>query len=190
MLDQIVAKFSDAHFLAMLFAAIGSAATVLTAAMPWLQPDTLSRRIKAVSSERERIRARERERLQATQSKGTLRVQADRSRQAIGRNAQSVELAQHRKGQNPIGHGRVSRRGGGICLSRLSPRRADRLFPRRDYLSVSDHQVEPTRDGQDRHRGRSHLPRHQGPRAVPEEQDQPSGRKNSSGRFPTPWISC
>ena len=74
MLDQIVAKFSDAHFLAMLFAAIGSAATVLTAAMPWLQPDTLSRRIKAVSSERERIRARERERLQATQSKGTLRV--------------------------------------------------------------------------------------------------------------------
>jgi hypothetical protein len=47
MLDQIVAKFSDAHFLAMLFAAIGSAATVLTAAMPWLQPDTLSRRIKA-----------------------------------------------------------------------------------------------------------------------------------------------
>jgi hypothetical protein len=47
MLDQIVAKFSDAHFLAMVFAAIGSAATVLTAAMPWLQPDTLSRRIKA-----------------------------------------------------------------------------------------------------------------------------------------------
>ncbi|HZZ23410.1 MAG TPA: hypothetical protein VFE60_12925, partial [Roseiarcus sp.] len=74
MLDQIVAKFSDAHFLAMLFAAIGSAATVLTAAMPWLQPDTLSRRIKAVSSERERIRARERERLQASQNKGTLRV--------------------------------------------------------------------------------------------------------------------
>src|SRR6204780_1401741 len=74
MLDDIVAKFSDAHFLAMLFAAIGSAATVLTAAMPWLQPDTLSRRIKAVSSERERIRARERERLGGSQSKGTLRV--------------------------------------------------------------------------------------------------------------------
>ena len=172
MLDEIVAKFSDAHFLAMLFAAIGSAATVLTAAMPWLQPDTLSRRIKAVSSERERIRARERERLQASQSKGTLRVKPTRSHQAIGRNTQSVELAQHRKGQNAIGHGRVSRRRGGICLSRLSPRRADRLFPRRDDLSVSDHQVEPTRDGQDRHRGRSHLPRHQGARAVPEEQDQ------------------
>ena len=74
MMDEVVAKFSDAHFLAILFAAIGSAATVLTAAMPWLQPDTLSRRIKAVSSERERIRARERERLQAAQSKSTLRV--------------------------------------------------------------------------------------------------------------------
>ena len=74
MLDEIVAKFSDAHFMAILFAAVGSAATVLTAAMPWLQPDTLSRRIKAVSSERERIRARERERLQASQSKTTLRV--------------------------------------------------------------------------------------------------------------------
>src|SRR5580692_10313952 len=74
MLDQIVAKFSDSHFLAMLFAALGAAATVLTAAMPWLQPDTLSRRIKAVSSERERIRARERERLQAAQSKTSIRV--------------------------------------------------------------------------------------------------------------------
>jgi tight adherence protein C len=74
MLDEILDKFSNAHFMAVLFAAIGSAATVLTAAMPWLQPDTLSRRIKAVSSERERIRARERERLQASQSKATLRV--------------------------------------------------------------------------------------------------------------------
>ncbi len=74
MLDEIIAKFSDARFLAVLFAAIGSAATVLTVAMPGLQPDTMARRIKAVSSERERIRARERERLQAAQSKTSLRV--------------------------------------------------------------------------------------------------------------------
>src|SRR6202012_5026859 len=74
MLDEIVAKFSDAHFLAMLFAAIGSAATGLTAAMPWLQPAARPRRIKAGSSERERIRARERERLVASQTKSTLRV--------------------------------------------------------------------------------------------------------------------
>jgi tight adherence protein C len=74
MLDEITAKLSDGHFLAILFAAIGSAATIFAAAMPWLQPDTLSRRIKAVSSERERIRARERERLQAAQSKTSIRV--------------------------------------------------------------------------------------------------------------------
>jgi tight adherence protein C len=74
MLELITAKFGDPHFLAVLFAAIGSAATVLTAAMPWLQPDTLGRRIKAVSSERERIRARERERLLASQNKSMLRI--------------------------------------------------------------------------------------------------------------------
>jgi tight adherence protein C len=74
MLELIETRFSDLHFLAILFAAIGSAATVLTAAMPWLQPDTLARRIKAVSSERERIRARERDRLIAAQNKTTLRV--------------------------------------------------------------------------------------------------------------------
>jgi len=63
----------DYRSLAVLFAAIGSAATIVTAAMPWLQPDTLSRRIKAVSTERERIRARERERLHAAQAKSNLR---------------------------------------------------------------------------------------------------------------------
>src|SRR5260370_40013611 len=73
MIDAIVAKLSDPNFLGMLFGGIGRAAKVLTAAMPWLQPDTLSRRIKAVSTERERIRARERERLVASQSKSTLR---------------------------------------------------------------------------------------------------------------------
>ena len=50
-------------FLAMLFAAIAAAATVLTLAMPLLAPDTLAQRMKAVALEREKIRARERERL-------------------------------------------------------------------------------------------------------------------------------
>src|SRR5271156_6200923 len=74
MMDEIIARLSDAHLMALAFAVIGTAAAVLTAAMPWLQPDTLSRRIKAVSSERERIRARERERLQVAQNKAPLRV--------------------------------------------------------------------------------------------------------------------
>ena len=76
MLDQVIGKLSDPHFLGILFAAIGCAATVLTLSMPLLQPDTLGRRIKAVSSERERIRLRERERLLAAQNqnKTQLRV--------------------------------------------------------------------------------------------------------------------
>ena len=77
MWDLIEAKMADPHFphlLAVLLAAIGAAATVVAAAMPWLQPDTLTRRIKAVSTERERIRARERERLLAVESKSALRA--------------------------------------------------------------------------------------------------------------------
>src|SRR5208283_550480 len=74
MWDLIQARMTDPHALAILLAAVGTAASVVAMAMPWLRPDTLSRRIKAVSSERERIRARERERLQAAQSKTTLRV--------------------------------------------------------------------------------------------------------------------
>ena len=49
--------------MAMLLASLGGAATVVMALMPLLQTDNLSRRIKAVSTERERIRLRERERL-------------------------------------------------------------------------------------------------------------------------------
>jgi tight adherence protein C len=53
--------------------AISIFATVLTFAMPLLQPDRLGRRMKIVASERERIRARERERL--AESKVSLRRQ-------------------------------------------------------------------------------------------------------------------
>jgi len=74
MWDLIEARLADPHFLAVVMAAVGSAATVVAAAMPWLQPDTLARRIKAVSTERERIRARERERLLAAESRSTLRA--------------------------------------------------------------------------------------------------------------------
>ncbi|MGD0316562.1 MAG: type II secretion system F family protein [Xanthobacteraceae bacterium] len=56
----------------MMFAAIAAAATVLTLAMPYVATDTLSKRMKAVALEREKIRQRERERL-AQGSKITLR---------------------------------------------------------------------------------------------------------------------
>jgi tight adherence protein C len=74
MLDDVINELGDAHFMAFLLAALGCAATVLMVFVPLLQTDNLSRRIKAVSSERERIRMRERERLVASQGKKQLRV--------------------------------------------------------------------------------------------------------------------
>ena len=78
MLDSVLLKLSDGHFLAVLLASIGCAATVIMALTPFLQNDTLDRRIRAVSVERERIRMRERERLLAAQSvnKAQLRMSA------------------------------------------------------------------------------------------------------------------
>ena len=78
MLDFVLAKLSDGHFLAVLLASIGCAATVIMALTPFLQTDNLERRIKEVSIERERIRVRERERLLAQQNvnKAQLRLSA------------------------------------------------------------------------------------------------------------------
>jgi tight adherence protein C len=74
MVDIIIAKLTDGHFLAGILVALGCAATILTLAMPLLQTDNLGRRMKAVSTEREKIRQRERERMAATQNKAALRV--------------------------------------------------------------------------------------------------------------------
>src|SRR4051795_3037841 len=49
--------------LTALLAAVAAVATVLTLAMPVLQPDVLNKRMKSVALEREKIRQRERERL-------------------------------------------------------------------------------------------------------------------------------
>jgi len=74
LLELIQAKLTDSRTMAFVLAAAGLAATLIALVSPWLQSDALSRRIKAVSTERERIRARERERLRAAQTKSTLRV--------------------------------------------------------------------------------------------------------------------
>jgi tight adherence protein C len=74
MLDDVLSKLGDPRFIAYLLAALGCAATALIALVPLLQTDNLARRIKAVGSERERIRMREREKLAASQSKTQLRV--------------------------------------------------------------------------------------------------------------------
>jgi tight adherence protein C len=74
MFDLLIAKLSDGHFVAGILVALGCAATILTLAMPLLQTDNLGRRMKAVSSEREKIRQRERERMAASQNKAALRM--------------------------------------------------------------------------------------------------------------------
>lgn len=64
---------TDPQFLAMALAAIAAAASVYSVAMPLVSGDNLDKRLKAVSVERERIRARERERLAASQARPSLR---------------------------------------------------------------------------------------------------------------------
>ncbi|MBX6425077.1 MAG: type II secretion system F family protein [Variibacter sp.] len=63
MVDLIIEKLHDTRFIAMVLAAVAAMATVMTFAMPLLPSDNLSRRLRSVAIERERIRARERERL-------------------------------------------------------------------------------------------------------------------------------
>ena len=74
MWELIQTRVTDPRTLAFVLAAAGSAATLVAVASPWLQSDALSRRIKSVGAERERIRARERERLRSAQTKSTLRA--------------------------------------------------------------------------------------------------------------------
>ena len=76
MLDLVLAKLGDTHFLAVILLSMGCAAGALMALMPFLQTDNLARRMKDVSTERERIRMRERERLAAAQSKTSLRYKS------------------------------------------------------------------------------------------------------------------
>ena len=63
MIGFLVDKLHDAHFMAMLLAAIAVSATAYTLIMPLFAGENLNKRMKAVASERERIRARERERM-------------------------------------------------------------------------------------------------------------------------------
>src|ERR1700753_1152157 len=67
MISFLVDKLHDAHFMTMLLAAIAVSATAYTLIMPLFAGEGLEKRMKAVASERERIRARERERLSKTE---------------------------------------------------------------------------------------------------------------------------
>jgi tight adherence protein C len=62
-LELLIDRLHEPKFMASIFAAIAAMATVITLAMPLLVRNDLSRRMNAVSVEREKLRQRERERL-------------------------------------------------------------------------------------------------------------------------------
>src|SRR6478735_4781185 len=66
MLELIITKFHDRQFMTMLLAAFAASITAWTLISPLLAGEALDKRMKAVASERERIRQRERERLNRT----------------------------------------------------------------------------------------------------------------------------
>jgi tight adherence protein C len=66
MIDLVISKFHDRQFMTMLLAAFAAAITAWTLISPLLAGEVLDKRMKAVASERERIRQRERERLNRT----------------------------------------------------------------------------------------------------------------------------
>jgi tight adherence protein C len=61
MIQFLVEKLHDAHFMAMLLAAIAVSATAYTLIMPLFAGEGLQKRMKAVASGRKRIRQRARE---------------------------------------------------------------------------------------------------------------------------------
>jgi tight adherence protein C len=67
MIDILIAKLHDVRFMTMLLAFFAASATVYTLVMPLLAGGDLNKRMKAVASERERLRQRERERLAKTE---------------------------------------------------------------------------------------------------------------------------
>src|SRR6202043_3277934 len=67
MIGFLIDKLHDPRFMTMLLAAIAAAATAYTLIMPLFAGEGLEKRMKAVASERERIRARERDRLSKTE---------------------------------------------------------------------------------------------------------------------------
>jgi tight adherence protein C len=63
MVEFLISKMHDARFMTMLLAAIAASATAYTLIIPLFAGEGLAKRMKAVASERERLRQRERDRL-------------------------------------------------------------------------------------------------------------------------------
>jgi len=88
MSSDLAARLTDPAMLVALFVAIAVFATLYTIAVPFFERGDLNKRMRAVSTERDQIRARERARMNsdAGTSKATLRAQNNRNvRQIVER---------------------------------------------------------------------------------------------------------
>ena len=171
MIDFLITKMHDARFMTMLLAAIAASATAYTLIMPLFAGEGLAKRMKAVASERERLRQRERDRL-AKSEKVSLRQTPEAARFQGGGRFQPDQMAGAGSRARQADHGRLSRpralRHVPVC-----PRGdADRAVCRRGPLRVRDHADGQVADGQARHLHRRRLSRAAGPDAVPEERHQ------------------
>lgn len=75
MFTAISERLFDTQFLFAIVMGVAAAAALLTFAMPLLESDTLGQRMKAVATERDKIRQREREKMAQKQGKGSLRAE-------------------------------------------------------------------------------------------------------------------
>ncbi|MGI2032929.1 type II secretion system F family protein [Rhizobium panacihumi] len=75
MSPELAATLTDPTMIIAVLVAVAVFATFYSLAAPYLEGDNLNKRMKAVSTERELIRARERSRMNAEQSRGSLRAQ-------------------------------------------------------------------------------------------------------------------
>ena len=155
----------------MLFAAIAASATAYTLVMPLFAGENLNKRMKAVASERERIRARERERLNKNE-KVSLR---QTPKQLVSRIVEDFNLTKYlaqesaREKLTLAGY-----RGQAPYITFLFFRLVAPivLFIVVDPLCVRDLAHGEVDAGQDRHLRRLRLSRPAGADAVPEERDQ------------------
>ena len=137
MISFLVDKIHDAHFMTMLLAAIAASATAYTLVMPLFAGEGLAKRMKAVASERERIRQRERDRLNKTE-KVSLR---QTPKQLVSKVVEDFNLGKwlaQEAARDKLVHGRLSRPGALRHLPVFPAGDADPAVHRGDPVCVRD----------------------------------------------------
>ena len=188
MLDLIYDKLFDQQFIASLLAAVAAGATLLTILMPFLETDTLGRRMKQVSTEREKIRARERERL-AKSGRASLQARGQALHVADRGWVLRHEVARHRECQAEARHGGLSRAERRSVVPVLSPHLPGHRLLLGPGLCFGLRQSRSRHRLQGRHPAGRRVPRHQGAGNLSVEHHLPNGRRWCEWPSPTRSIS-